>query len=78
MHKENFLRSCYGKVHQATILGLFALSLLSSCNLQEDPGIILINPLNAIEGEVFLSDFTDDITYIPLDNEILFSASQPD
>jgi hypothetical protein len=72
MHKENFLRSCYRKVHQATILGLFALFLLSSCNLQEDPGIILINPLNAIEGKVFLSDFTDNITYIPLDNEILF------
>ena len=73
MHKENFLTSCYRKIHQVTfLLGLLAVFLVSSCNLQKDPGAIIINPLNAIKGEVFLSDFTDDITYIPLDNEILF------
>jgi len=72
MHKESFLTSCYRKIHQSTFLGLFALSLVSSCNLQKEPETIIIDPLNVAEGEVFLSDFTDDITYIPLDNDIMF------
>ena len=72
MHRENFLRSGYRKFYQATILSLSGLFLISSCSTNKEPETIILNPLNAIEGEVFLSDFTDDLTYIPLDNEILF------
>jgi hypothetical protein len=46
--------------------------ILSSCQSKKEPDVITINPLNAVEGEVRLSEFTDDITYIPLDNKILF------
>jgi len=72
MHKENFSSSSNRRFLQATFLSLFVLSLVSSCSLQKEPQTIIIDPLNVAEGEVFLSDFTDDITYIPLDNEILF------
>ena len=46
--------------------------IILSCKSRKEPGVITINPLNLTEREVRLSDFTDDMTYIPVDNEILF------
>jgi hypothetical protein len=45
---------------------------LWSCKSDSNNIIIKINPENAIEKIVFLSEFTDNISYIPLDNQILF------
>jgi hypothetical protein len=72
MPGEIFQRFGNRKFYQAIFFSLMAVSLVSSCRGDKDFEEIIINPLNAIEGEVFLSDFTDDISYIPLDNKIIF------
>ena len=72
MKSKNFFKSGYVNSYQITFSVLVALCFIFSCNLQKDPKTIIFNPLNVIEGEVFLSKFADDIIYIPLDNEILF------
>ncbi len=51
---------------------LILLITLCSCKSESNNNIIIIDPENAIEKEVFLSHFANDISYIPLDNQILF------
>jgi hypothetical protein len=72
MKIENILSSGYRKMYQTTIMSIVALICLASCNSNKTPETIIINPLNVIEREVFLSEFADEIIYIPLDNHILF------
>jgi hypothetical protein len=72
MKTENIPRSDYRKLYQITLVSIVVSICITSCNPQKESETIIINPLNVIEGEVFLSEFTDDITYIPLDNKILF------
>lgn len=54
------------------ILTTLILITFFSCKSNSDHGITILNPENIYVNEVLLSEFTDDITYIPLDNEILF------
>jgi len=51
---------------------LILLIALCSCKSDSNNNIIIIDPENAIEKEVFLSQFAIDISYIPLENQILF------
>ncbi len=51
---------------------LIILITLCSCKSDSNNKIIIINPGNAIEKEIFLSHFTKDVSYVPLDNQILF------
>jgi len=53
-------------------LTAYILITFFSCKSNSDQGITILNPENTYVNEVQLSEFTDDITYIPLDNEILF------
>jgi hypothetical protein len=51
---------------------VFLIFTIVSCKVEMKQEIVIINPETAVEREVRLSKFTDDITYVPLDNEILF------
>jgi len=48
-------------------------SLATSCKTTKKPDVIIIDPVNAVEREVKLSNFTDHITYIPLESEVIFN-----
>jgi len=48
--------------------------LFIGCKSKFNSDIVLINPVKASEKAVHLSDFTNEITYIPIDNEILFGG----
>ncbi len=48
------------------------LIILNACGTNYLKKDLIINPLDAIEREVRLSEFTTEVTYIPLDNKILF------
>ncbi len=43
-----------------------------SCNQGVHQDTLIINPENAIEREIWLSEFTDDIKYILLDKKVMF------
>ena len=68
----NFKMPSFRIFFRAILLLNMIFLILSSCQSRKEPDNIIINPLNVIEREVRLSEFADDITYIPLDNEILF------
>ncbi|MGF1587093.1 MAG: 6-bladed beta-propeller [Bacteroidales bacterium] len=54
-----------------SLLAVFSLVISCKSSIEPDENII-INPLNAIEREVRLSEFTDNIIYIALDNQVMF------
>lgn len=54
------------------IIVFISLIVFGSCNQGVYQDTLIINPENTIEREVWLSEFTDDIKYIPLNNEVMF------
>ena len=55
------------------IVYFFSLILITfSCNSQ-DSILYEIDPRNFVENKIILSEIADDITYIPLDNNIPFT-----
>lgn len=58
-----------------SILTIFI--LLISCKTSKEQGVTILNPQNAIEREVKLSDLVDELIYIPLDNKVIFPGIMP-
>jgi hypothetical protein len=54
------------------LLTSFILTTFFSCNLNLDKETTIFNPENIIINDILLSEFADNIIYIPIDNEIIF------
>jgi hypothetical protein len=67
-----YITTRYRRLSKILVLLSLGFWITSSCKSDKEQEKIIINPLAAIEREVRLSYFTDDISYIHLDNEILF------
>ncbi len=52
---------------------IICIAVIAGCKNEIDSEII-INPDNAIDKEVYLSDFVEELVYIPIDNEVIFSG----
>ncbi len=72
MNTNKYITTSYRRLSKILVLLNLVFWITSSCKSDEEQEKIIINPLTAIEREVRLSEFTNDITYIPLDNKILF------
>ena len=51
----------------------FLIVLLNACTQQSKSEKAIINPKNFVEKDVLLSDFGNDIKYVPLDSSVIFS-----